>query len=267
MGHTRLGSIPKTRLWRQVVADVASSLASAESLTETVIADIARRSLLAAQAGLGSAMSDEGFAYTVYLLMRVTLASRQSNWEENLTGLGLVLPKDPTAFDFAAAFHEAVDTHLSERAWSTDFSEIAQSAAGEALVSFVGKYSDSLFGSRTDYLRSSVRELSTKTGFSILGQHFFSSFMARFLDFHLSRVTASQVGPDRILEAAVVGLFNEKLRLHCYETSRVVRDFCGQWYSKTEHLEGITPENASRFLAVALDKLNRELSKQVVENA
>jgi hypothetical protein len=41
-----------------------------------------------------------------------------------------------------------------------------------------------------------------------------------------------------------------------------VRDFCGQWYSKTEYMEGINPENTSRFMAIALRKLSRQLAKQ-----
>jgi len=41
-----------------------------------------------------------------------------------------------------------------------------------------------------------------------------------------------------------------------------VRDFCGEWYSKTAYREGIDLKNASRFLAVAVRKLGSELEQQ-----
>ena len=41
-----------------------------------------------------------------------------------------------------------------------------------------------------------------------------------------------------------------------------MRDFCGEWYSKTEYQKGIDLENTSRFLAVAFKKLRSELEQQ-----
>jgi hypothetical protein len=38
-----------------------------------------------------------------------------------------------------------------------------------------------------------------------------------------------------------------------------VRDFRGEWDSKTKYQKGITLENTSRFLGVALKELRREL--------
>jgi hypothetical protein len=44
-----------------------------------------------------------------------------------------------------------------------------------------------------------------------------------------------------------------------------VRDFCGTWYSKTNYEQGINPENTSRFLAFALEKMRSELAQQRAE--
>jgi hypothetical protein len=41
-----------------------------------------------------------------------------------------------------------------------------------------------------------------------------------------------------------------------------VHDFCGEWYSKTEFKTGIDLANSSRFVAVAMKKLQAELVKQ-----
>jgi hypothetical protein len=86
--------------------------------------------------------------------------------------------------------------------------------------------------------------------------------VSRFLGFYLSRVTARQVGAQRLPNVEAVSQFNRALSAHCEESARIVRDFCGGWYSKTDYVEGIDVRNTSRFMAVALSKLQRELARQ-----
>jgi hypothetical protein len=111
-------------------------------------------------------------------------------------------------------------------------------------------------------LQAVVRPLSTEAGFGRLGQRFFGRFLARFLNFYLSRITAAKVGNARLGSVSEVARFNDALSTHCEESALVVRDFCRDWYSKTEYTERINPGNASRFIAHAVEKLSLELAKQ-----
>ena len=54
--------------------------------------------------------------------------------------------------------------------------------------------------------------------------------------------------------------FRQSLYRHCYQSARIVHDFCGEWYSKTQWERGSTCENTAGFVAVALEKLRAELS-------
>jgi hypothetical protein len=119
-----------------------------------------------------------------------------------------------------------------------------------------------LFGGSSDDVRNAIRSLSTKKGFGDLGQRFFGRFVARFLNFYLSRVTAASLGSPRLRDLGDVAQFNDALRLHCDQSARIVRDFCGEWFSKTVYREGIDLKNTSRFLAVAFKKLRGELDRQ-----
>jgi hypothetical protein len=156
----------------------------------------------------------------------------------------------------------AIDDHLSSRGGCSDISEIAQQSAGEALARLAGTKAVTLFGAGSDELQDAVRELSTKAGFSRLGQRFFGGFMARFLNFYLSRITAAQAGGPRISQVGDLTRFNEALNAHCHQSARIVHDFCGEWYSKTEFQQGIDLKNTSGFMAVALKKLKDELQRQ-----
>ena len=93
MGHTRLGTIPKTRKWRDVVEQVVGgNLASAGEAS--FVADmpvIAAKTLDAAQRGLERAVEDPGVRYTFYLLTQVALAARAADWETALGKHGIRL--------------------------------------------------------------------------------------------------------------------------------------------------------------------------------
>ena len=44
--------------------------------------------------------------------------------------------------------------------------------------------------------------------------------------------------------------------------AKIIRDFSGDWYSRTEYEEGIDKRNVSRFIAIALKKIRAELMTQ-----
>jgi len=268
MGHTRLGAVAKTRKWSELVERVAGSRLEAGGIATAAgeVERIAARTLEAAQKGLARATNDPGVRYTFYLLTQIALASRTSDWKESLTKLGIKLSPDSSVFDLTAEVQNAVDEYLGRTsAGSTDVGEMAQQAAGEAIAALAGPHTVSLFGTSAADVQNAVRSLSTKKGFGELGQAFFGRFVARFLNFYLSRITAANLGTQRLQQVGDIAQFNEALRHHCEQSALIVRDFCGEWYSKTEYQQGIDIENASRFVAIALQKLQSELEQQKAE--
>lgn len=222
---------------------------------------IAAQTLKAARSTLARATYDPGVRYTFYLLTQIVLASRSADWRGRLDQHGISLSDESSVFDLTAELQGAIDRYISSTAsGATDLSEMAQQAAGEALTSVLRAQTPSIFGdSESDDLKNALRSFSTKNGFGQLGQRFFARFVARFLNFHLSRATAAGLGAPRLQNLGYILEFNEALTAHCEESARIVRDFCGEWYSKTEYEQGIDPANSARFLAIAIRKLKSEL--------
>lgn len=269
MGHTRLGSIPKSQKWTAVIAQLAGTAVPAGAVSTVIqidiadlVAEVANRTLDAASGGLKSALDDPGLVYTFFTLTQLALASRSDDWRSRLENVGIHLDEDATIFDLTVEIQTAIDGFLLRRGHSSDFSEMAQRAAGEAVSALVGPTSTTLFGAGREELLAAVRSLSTKNGFGILGQRFFGRFMAHFLNFYLSRVTASYLGEGYLQQVGDISRFNKALREHCDQSARIVRDFCAGWYSKTEYETGISLENSARLVAVALEKLRSELQQQ-----
>lgn len=262
MGHTRLGEIPKTREWQEVIAAIAQG-SSAEGAPRmgAAISAISAKTLQAAQGGIARAKEDPGLSFTFFLLTQLALASRTNDWSSALRDLGLAITPTSSLFDLNLQIQNRIDDYLASVQHSSDISEMAQRAAGEALTSLAHERAETLFGNSGEELRAAIRALSTKSGFAELGHTFFARFTSHFLNFYLSRIAASQVGRglERITD---VSELNSELGTHCYETARIVRDFCGQWYSKTEFVRGIDLTNTSGFVAVAIGKLEAELMRQ-----
>jgi len=266
VGHTRLGQLPKSRSWNQVVESLTGSGLGqyAVSGSASRVSIVAALTLKAARTMLAKASDDAGVRYTFYLLTQLVLASRRPDWRAALEQHGIALSDQSSVFDLTAEVQGAIDRHIDGTSGgATDLSEMAQRAVGEALTSLLFAQTPSMFGDTdANDLKNALRALSTKKGFGQLGQKFFASFVARFLNFHLSRATAAELGAPRLQNLGYIGEFNEALATHCEESARIVRDFCGDWYSKTEYEQGIDLANSSNFLAVAVRKLRSELQHQ-----
>jgi hypothetical protein len=268
MGHTRLGTLPKTRKWNELLKNIAGTRLPGDVADPVAnhINDIAAQTLRASQRALVKVAQDSGVAYTFYLLTQVALASRTSDWESALVQHGIRLSSDSTVFDLTVELQGAIDRYVLRRhPGATDLSEMAQQSAGEALLSLAGLQTANLFGGSSADAKNAIRSLSTKTGFGKLGQKFFGRFIARFLNFYLSRATAATLGKAGVQNLGDIAEFNKALELHCQQSARIVRDFCGDWYSKTEYEKGIDLKNASSFVAVAVKKLGKELEQQRAE--
>lgn len=259
MGHSRLGKIPTTRQWKSVVELLTSQQ---EKSPAEDIENISRQSLNATEQALGFAMSDEGLRVTFFLLTKLAELAKERNWQQKLEEIGVRVTECESATDLCFAIQDAIDERIEQKSLDSDVSEIARQAAGDALHHLFQVHQLRLLGDDKSSVLSAMKSISSKKGYAELGHTFFSQFLSRFLNFYLSRATASSTGSDRFHQVGDVSEFNNALRTHCRQSSLIVRDFCGSWFSKTSFKEGITQKNSSGFLKVALGKISKELASQ-----
>lgn len=253
MGHVRLGDLPRTRRWDQVVELIKSDGDTAQ---------VAAASLIAAEAGLRQAANDDGVARVVWLLSQLPLAARNPNYVQHLTALGVDVAGAPGLVELIGAFTDAVDAHVGRWGERTDLGEMAQMAAAETLTSILGQRTQSLFGTSSEDVRRELAALATTKQFGTLARDFFAGLTRRYLTFFLSRELSNHVGGNRRFANVTEHRdFNQALDLHCRQASRIVEEFAGGWFSKTNWEQGITPDNTKRFTAVALKKLRAEIKK------
>ena len=80
MGHIRLGNLPRTRKWQQVVALIEGGAGTAQ---------IANATITAAEHGIKLAAEDKGLVETIWLLTQLPLAAKSEDFGRALQSVGL----------------------------------------------------------------------------------------------------------------------------------------------------------------------------------
>jgi len=253
MGHIRLGTLPRTRQWIQVLDLIGDGAGTP---------DVAAATMAASQRGLITAAKDPGLVYTVWLLTQVPLAARSKNFVAHLRKLGLVVSDSPSLLEVVGAFTGAVDAHLRRTGGRTDLGEMAQMAASEALAALGTPANASLFETTASDVQQTFKTFSTSKQFSTLAKEFFTRLSRKYLTYFLSRELSNYVGGDGCFSNIDRHAdFNQGLDLYCRQASRIIEEFSGGWFSKTNFEGGITQAKAAGFVHVALKKLRAELAK------
>ena len=255
MGHIRLGTLPRSKKWLQVVDELKIG---------ADIGTIASASAEAAEAALSDAADDPILGNALWLLTQIPLAARGPDYTRDLAALGLDLSGAPSLFDLTSAVSNAIDDKARTGGGRTDLGEMAQLALIESLTAAVAPQLPSLFGSTPEDVRDAVGRLASGDRFAKLARDFFSRLTHRCLDYYLSRELANHVGEGaRFADDGARARFDEALGVHCYETSRIVEAFSGGWYGKNVYQgDGLTQDKVEDFARYAFKKVRAELVRR-----
>jgi hypothetical protein len=250
MGHQRLGSLPRSREWQQVIA-----LISEGANVEAIAAATSR----AAETSMVDASADPAVRYAFWLMTQIPLAARQDDFEAALARLGVNVASSPSLAEITSGMMDAIDRVSRLRA-RNDLSEMAQLCAAESLSAVAGSEIRDLFETTSERVKSALAGLAMVKQFSVLARDYVARLARRHLTYFLSRTHSAQVGVGRRFNSVREHrAFEEALDLHCRETTRIIKAFSGEWFSKHIHEGGITQEKAGRFVHAAFQKVREEL--------
>jgi hypothetical protein len=255
MGHVRLGVLPRSRKWRQVVEELRLG---------AEIDAVAASAADAAEAALRAASNDPAFLHAFWLLTQVPLAARGPEFSQDLERLGVQVPDRPSLMDLVAGISSAIDGYARQQGGRTDLGEMAQMAAVESLTALVGRSLPSLFEPNPGEVQRSIGRFAGGDRFSALAREFFARLTQRSLAYYLSRELGNHIGAgERFQDDQARSQFDDALDRHCREASRIIEAFAGGWYGKNVYQgDGLTPESIRRFAPVAFKKIRAELRKR-----
>ena len=253
MGHSLLGTLPRTKEWKDVVRLVADG---------ADVAQVAGKTLVAAQKALGTTKADAGFGEAIYLLSQIALAGKTKDAAAHLESLGVEIHKDYSTADLTTALSVAVNRRMEARGLRTDWGEMARGALVSAITSKLAENGERLFTGSRQLFNAELGGLHREKEFGALGRTFFGKMTKRFLNYFLTKTLGTQIGEERGFPTRrEYREFRKSMRTHCEEAAKIVEKFSGQWLNKQlrEH-GGVTREAAERFGAHAIRKMQLELA-------
>ena len=254
MGHIRLGNLPRTRKWQQVVALIEGGAGTAQ---------IANATITAAEKGFKLASEDKGLVETIWLLTQLPLAAKSDDFGQALHSAGLDVPDFPGLMEVVGAFSDAIDKKLTNNGGRTDLGEMAQMAATETMTQIIGSRTQSLFGTTSDDVKNAFSILATNKQFSIFARDFFARLTNKCLDYFVSKAVSHHVGEGkRFRTLSQQGEFTRALGTHSRQASKIIEEFSGGWFSKTNwEKKSISRTDAASFTHVAMKKIVAELKE------
>lgn len=255
MGHIRLGTLPRSKKWRDVVGLLESG--------DNVLA-VAEAAARASDLDLSRASDDPRFQFVATLLVQLPLMARAPGFTGALDELGAGPDALQSVPDFLVGLNRIIDRNTFESGHSSDAGELARLTLIETLSSHLSDRLPSLFAPEPAELRRVLASFSSGSTFAILARDFFARLTYRSLDYYLSRELANHTGGGR--RFAVDGDrtdFQHALATHTFEASRIVEAFAAGWYGKTVWKEQkLSQDEINRFTRYAFTKMRSELGRR-----
>lgn len=255
MGHIRLGTLPRSKKWREVVGLIDS---------DASIDEIAEAAAKASELDLSRASKDPRFQFISSLLVRLPLLARAPGFEDALADLGVGENALSSVTGFLAGLELAIDRQSFQTGSSSDAGELAKTALLETLSVQVRDQLPSLFEPTSKEIRAALGSFASGGQFADLARDFFARLTYRSLDYYLSRELANHTGQDkRFTNDAQRIAFQQVLAQHTFEASRIVQEFAGGWYGKTVwQKQSLDQEAIDRFTQYAFKKMRTELGRR-----
>ena len=197
LGHIRLGRLPKSARWREVVGVMESDPQNAER--------IAAATLVASEDYLRSVRNDPALGRAYWTLVRLMAAARGDDFAGELRRLGLPSDGGGSSIAFLAGVADSVRRESADAADGSMAGEIAGLALRRALMETVGTQATSMFGSTVDDLQAAFRAHAKERQFGEVSRLFFGDFLARVLRGALDREAPRLLGAARERSDAAAG--------------------------------------------------------------
>lgn len=257
MGHERIGHLPKTSRWRDVVHKIADLCAA-----DIEVSEIVNRTLQNVNSRFRNINKDDGVKAAFHFLVILAMASRSPSPQKELLATGIKIPEQPTLLSFAKAVHEWVNSKSN----SPEYAQIAPSAAADAMAIWYeqNKPKQQRLFELSDDPFDTWRKAGGGAGFCDLARLFFAKLTERYLNYFLEREASSALYSLEQRE-----LFREQIEKnidgvsrHAFETAKITQSFAAGWFNRHSKLETISEQEIENFMGVALGKIREELRRE-----
>ena len=258
MGHERVGALPRTKRWQDVVddiADAASINGDVSGLANAILENVRSR-LLAIQ-------GDAGFVASFQFLLGLSLSASPGVDRASLGDLAIDLEANPSPLKLASALGQ----YVAGNKQSAEYAEIARKAAVDAISIWTEQQTRQLsFTGEHEQASEVWRKASDGSGFCEVARLFFGKFVERYLNYFLGREASSRVSSTEARDRLATRLQEhvDGVSHHAFETARITQSFSAGWFNRHTREGMPTADEVSGFIAHSMGKLHEELLREEV---
>lgn len=257
MGHERIGYLPKSKKWRDIVDEIGEFTANGDTIAR--IANQTTKNIIDRYNNIGA---DNGVLAAFKFLIILSQSPRHKNSSDFLARQGIQLSSNFNIIGLSKAIREFINSHSDSKEYSA--------FAIHALIETVSQWT------KQNQVQQSIQFDSDKnsfdewhkaahgSGFCELSRMFFSNFTDNYLRYFLEREASAKI--NTLFERDT---FNKKLdehineiSKHAFETSKITQSFSAGWFNKNAINEIPSKEKIKGFVSFCFQKLNSEITRE-----
>ena len=258
MGHERLGLLPKSKKWKDIIEDIKSFQAA-----DIEINEIVRNTLKGVISRFEKLPEDSGVIASFESLVIFAVSLKSTRTVKFLKKNSIKLEKKFNTTELAKAIFQ----YIKQREESKEYSKIAKKSAIDAIITWYEKNKKrqlKLFESFDNSLEV-WKKLGTGAGFCELSRYYFSNFITSYLKYFLER-EASSSSPDLLTRQQ----FNNQLELnietvskYAFETSKITQSYAAGWFNKKAKYGLPSRDEIVRFINYSFGKMKEEILREL----
>ena len=257
MGHERIGFLPLTSKWRQLVTEIGDFGADADAAPR-----LAHRTLHQVRRRLDGLEQDTGlhaaFSFILALCSRGSTALDPDSWPM------IDLDQNPSPLEVTRRLNTWIDAYTD----SLEYAELAKRSAADAIAYWTTQCSRQQDLFHTHQTAAQIwGDAATGSAFSEISRVFFGKLLERYLKYFLEREASTQFHriEDRDAFSKNLTRHVDSVARHAFEASKITQSFAAGWFNKNARDAIPTYHETQGFLSFALSKLRQELQREAGE--
>lgn len=255
MGHERVGILPRSQAWRNIVALIGKTAASEINLSE-----IANATLNQVRKRFEFLQKDKGIKAAFKFLISISSTPQESS-SPSESYPHLDLRKNPSSFELSFLAKEWIESNTG----SKEYSAIAGKSVVDTITQWTLQQSQQtkLF-SEDDNAKDIWGKAGTGAGFCEVSRIFFSKYTERYLKYFLEREASTVLNTiqDRQNFSDSLAEHIDAISKHAFETSKITQSFAAGWYNKYAKVNLPKDGEVEGFLKLAFGKIREELWRE-----
>ena len=256
MGHERVGALPRTRRWQDVVDGIADAAS-----VDGDVQEVANATLRNVRSRLRTIPGDAGMVAAFEFLVGLAVSASTGIDVRILNNVAVDLSTNPSPLRLANALAQ----HVAANRQSAEYAELARKAAVDAIVQWTERQTQQLsFTGEHEQADQVWRRAGDGSGFCEVARLFFGKFVERYLNYFLSREASSRVGntATRDLLATRLQEHVDGVSHHAFETARITQSFAAGWFNLHTREGMPATDEIAGFIAHSMGKLHEELLRE-----